>query len=259
MCVSVFSHAFFFELWKDDDSYCLHTGSTYSNWYSVRVSVRVFLRAGQKQRLHKILLIVPEKKKTVRETMVTVGSAKKKKKHEKGLLILFCVFYCIATAGIAVFSLTTNVVDQPQGPNNNDPKLRGGSGLGDRPTSVVDDSSAVACRYKSLDFLSADELQPKAGPRHMVNPPSGGTLSLVCCNTTAGPLSIVAHHQWAPLGVQRFLEMVTTGYFDKGVPLMRCVHNFLCQVKDNYYFLCFVSIFVIFTHPLITTVYVSLA
>jgi hypothetical protein len=67
----------------------------------------------------------------------------------------------------------------------------------------------------------------------MVTPPIGGKLALVCCETTAGPLSIVVHEQWARIGAQFFLEMVTTGYFNAGigVPLMRCVKNFLCQVR----------------------------
>lgn len=95
-------------------------------------------------------------------------------------------------------------------------------------------SDGPSCFYKSLADLSEDELQPVAGQRHMVTPPIGGKLTLVCCETTAGPLSIVAHQQWAPIGSEFFLEMVTSGYFNAGigVPLMRCVKNFLCQVRE---------------------------
>ena len=63
----------------------------------------------------------------------------------------------------------------------------------------------------------------------MVDPPQGGRLSHICCATTQGPLSMLVHHKWAPLGAQRFLEMVASGYMNHGVPLMRCVQNFLCQ------------------------------
>lgn len=54
-------------------------------------------------------------------------------------------------------------------------------------------------------------------------------MTLVCCHTTQGPWSLVIHHSWAPLGAQRFLDMVVSGYFSHTVPLMRCVDKFLCQ------------------------------
>jgi cyclophilin family peptidyl-prolyl cis-trans isomerase len=89
------------------------------------------------------------------------------------------------------------------------------------------------CAYKSLDSLTEQELHPGLGERHMMTPPVGGKVSLVCCDTTAGPLSIVAHHKWAPFGARRFLEMVTSGYFNSGVPFMRCVKGLVCQFGFN--------------------------
>lgn len=62
---------------------------------------------------------------------------------------------------------------------------------------------------------------------HMVDPPQGPEV-LVCCNTTKGPLSIVTHLNWAPLGAKRFLELVDDGHFES-VPLFRCLKGFLCQ------------------------------
>lgn len=88
------------------------------------------------------------------------------------------------------------------------------------------------CPYRTLNDLTPEERYPQQGDRHMVNPPKGGKVTLVCCETTAGPLNIVARNNWAPLGAARFLEMVSSGYFStsaKGVPLMRCVKGFLCQ------------------------------
>jgi cyclophilin family peptidyl-prolyl cis-trans isomerase len=87
--------------------------------------------------------------------------------------------------------------------------------------------------YLSLRDLTPDERSPKAGVRHMVNPPQGGKVTLVHCDSTAGPWSIAVHHNWAPLGAQRFLDMVESGHFDHKVPLMRCVKNFLCQFGLN--------------------------
>lgn len=113
----------------------------------------------------------------------------------------------------------------------------------DRPHSisiVLDESTwakkrneNVKCSYKSLADLTSDESHPKRGSRHLITPPSGGKLSLVCCETSVGNLNIVAHHNWAPLGAQRFMDMVTSGYFNTGVPFMRCVKGFLCQFGLN--------------------------
>ena len=63
---------------------------------------------------------------------------------------------------------------------------------------------------------------------HIVEPPPG-PITLVCCQTTAGPLSIVIHPNWAPLGSSRFLSMVKSWYFSSKVPMFRCVKNFICQ------------------------------
>ena len=93
-----------------------------------------------------------------------------------------------------------------------------------------ENSSRSTCPYQRLDDLTEPERYPKAsGQRHMVDPPAGGKVTLVCCQTTVGPWSIVVHHKWAPLGAKRFLDLVTSNYFSNKVPLMRCVHNFLCQ------------------------------
>jgi len=85
-----------------------------------------------------------------------------------------------------------------------------------------------------LKELKPEELFPVAGKRHMITPPKDdGRLSLVCCDTTKGPLEIVVHPHWAPLGAELFLKMVTSGYFDSGVPMMRCLKGFLCQFGIN--------------------------
>ena len=90
-------------------------------------------------------------------------------------------------------------------------------------------TARIGCPYQSLEDLSDEERYPRAGERHMVDPPSGGNVTLVCCQTTKGPWNIVVREAWAPRGARRFLEMVTSGYFGHKVPLMRCVRNFLCQ------------------------------
>ncbi|KAG7366828.1 cyclophilin type peptidyl-prolyl cis-trans isomerase [Nitzschia inconspicua] len=90
------------------------------------------------------------------------------------------------------------------------------------------------CPYPSLAKLSEEQKMPRAAnDRHMVAPPQGGKISLVCCDTTKGTFTIIAHDKWAPKGAARFLEMVTSGYFNTGVPMMRCIKNFLCQFGLN--------------------------
>jgi len=94
---------------------------------------------------------------------------------------------------------------------------------------AAEDAAAPTCPYQSFTDLTKQELYPTKGERHMVTPPKGGSLVLVCCETTKGPWSIVVHERWAPLGAKRFLEMVSSKYFDCEVPLFRCLHKFLCQ------------------------------
>lgn len=94
----------------------------------------------------------------------------------------------------------------------------------------------ISCPYKSLTDLTEAERRPVASKdRHMVTPPADGTADvvLVCCETTKGPWNVLVHTSWAPMGAQRFLDMVETAYFDTSVPLMRCVPNFLCQFGLN--------------------------
>jgi peptidyl-prolyl cis-trans isomerase A (cyclophilin A) len=103
-----------------------------------------------------------------------------------------------------------------------------------------------SCPYLSLADLTPEERYPTAtSTRHIVDPPQTTSstghhdTALVCCHTTAGPLSVAVHKPWAPLGAQRFLDMVRSRYFSTPidalhdqhlvVPLMRCVDEFLCQ------------------------------
>lgn len=82
--------------------------------------------------------------------------------------------------------------------------------------------NANKCAVKLISDLSDAELRPQAGLRHMVTPPQGGKLTLVCCETTKGNVNLLIHQKWAPIGVARFLEMVESNYFETRVPLFRC-------------------------------------
>lgn len=103
-------------------------------------------------------------------------------------------------------------------------------------SNAIKDQTATLsqqCPYQKLADLTPEEQHPLKGPRHMVTPPEGGNLHLVCCHTTKGPLNFVIHEKWAPHGAQRVLQMVKTAYFNAGVPMMRCLRGFLCQFGLN--------------------------
>jgi cyclophilin family peptidyl-prolyl cis-trans isomerase len=89
------------------------------------------------------------------------------------------------------------------------------------------------CPYQSMNDLTQDELHPAKGKRHMVTPPQGGSLYLVCCQTTKGTFNALVHEKWAPIGAMQFLQMVKSGYFSSTVPLMRCIKRFICQFGLN--------------------------
>jgi len=107
------------------------------------------------------------------------------------------------------------------------------------PWKAQNEMNAAIRMYESnaceISFynLTDEELHPRAGDRHMITPPEGGKLSLVCCETTKGNMAMVAHHKWAPIGAAHFIEMVKAKYFDTTVPLMRCMKGFLCQFGIN--------------------------
>ena len=54
-------------------------------------------------------------------------------------------------------------------------------------------------------------------PHAAVSPPSAAALpdtTLVSCDTTKGTIKVEVHPAWAPIGAARFLELVTTDYFN---------------------------------------------
>jgi cyclophilin family peptidyl-prolyl cis-trans isomerase len=127
---------------------------------------------------------------------------------------------------VTFFVIILQFSKKPLAENNNTTKLRSQRST---PLPAID-NVVDACPYISFDNLTINERYPKASStRHSVDPPLDTNMTLVCCETTAGPWSIVVHHSWAPIGAQRFLDMVTSNYFSNKVPFMRCLKDFLCQ------------------------------
>mmetsp|Transcript_8843 Transcript_8843/g.13553 ORF Transcript_8843/g.13553 Transcript_8843/m.13553 type:complete len:275 (-) Transcript_8843:66-890(-) len=130
----------------------------------------------------------------------------------------------LATIGLVIFAcligLTTIVVYELDakpnfqiGQSNEQSELQ----VKTRNQSRAD---AIGCLSSAID----------SNIRHMVLPPSGSLPDwLVCCQTTKGPLSVAVRQNWAPIGAKRFLQLVDDGHFDVGVPLFRCLRNFICQ------------------------------
>jgi peptidyl-prolyl cis-trans isomerase A (cyclophilin A) len=103
-------------------------------------------------------------------------------------------------------------------------------------STTTSSKPSTPCEYKSLSDLKDYEAHPQVSKdidgnnrRHAYDPPQDGIVTLVCCSTSAGPMSVAVHNNWAPLGAGRFLDMVKSEYFSSKVALMRCIHNFLCQ------------------------------
>lgn len=64
--------------------------------------------------------------------------------------------------------------------------------------------------------------------KHIVAPPAG-PVTIVCCNSTKGILSLEIHPIWAPNGAKRFLDMVRDNFFSTQVPMFRALKGFLIQ------------------------------
>jgi cyclophilin family peptidyl-prolyl cis-trans isomerase len=153
-------------------------------------------------------------RQTQLKAMVAVQTKSNRRNQRTPIWILFGIILTF----VAIITL----------PDWNEPRQEKLSG----DASAVEpfDADRASCPYQRWDDLTSDEKNPQMGSRHMITPPADDKVTLVCCQTTAGPWNIAVHHAWAPNGARRFLQMVQDQYFNKNqVPLMRCVHGFLCQ------------------------------
>ena len=147
-----------------------------------------------------------------------------------------CVGICVIACSFYWYFLSNN--EAPTNENALHKLVQQQDHLGSKSPPSISVSSSLndPCPYMKVTDLNTDERHPKAGPRrHLVTPPEDGPVTLVCCSTTKGPWNILVHHNWAPHGAERFVAMVRAAYFQNQVPLMRCVHNFLCQCKSRLF------------------------
>uniref|UniRef100_A0A7S4S3K6 PPIase cyclophilin-type domain-containing protein n=1 Tax=Ditylum brightwellii TaxID=49249 RepID=A0A7S4S3K6_9STRA len=78
----------------------------------------------------------------------------------------------------------------------------------------------------SLQHLTEAERRPAKSPRHFnLQPPpptqDSPPLTLVCCHTSNGALSLAVHPSWAPIGAKHFLDLVRDDYFKTDTPFFR--------------------------------------
>lgn len=85
----------------------------------------------------------------------------------------------------------------------------------------------VASFYLPFPECLADLPSPD-NRKHIVAPPPG-PVTIVCCNSTQGVLSLEIHPSWAPNGAKRFLDMVRDNFFSTQVPMFRALKGFLIQ------------------------------
>jgi len=91
----------------------------------------------------------------------------------------------------------------------------------------VDDDFVPVASWRRHPLQQEDGLP--AGPEQEAAVAPLLPSTVVQCETTTGPIRIIVHHSWAPLGAARFLEMVRDGFFSTRVALFRSVRNFICQ------------------------------
>ena len=140
-------------------------------------------------------------------------------------ILLFIAVISFGTLFVSAETSSTTTISDASQENDRE--------LGRRPKPS---STQPTCPYTSLDDLQPYEKFPTVsnvpdgnGRRHAFQPPADGKVTLVCCESTAGPLSIAVHENWAPLGAQNFLNMVTSNYFSSKIAMFRCIQNWLCQ------------------------------
>jgi peptidyl-prolyl cis-trans isomerase A (cyclophilin A) len=171
-------------------------------------------------------------------TNSTVGHKKNPWYRSPKVKTLLCVIlsYGCIFALLVIFMTTSRQEMKNKKPEENNDRKHNSANEEVEKKVVSNDSMekkknnvSILCPYETIGDLTPEEYKPKKGSRHIVNPPPDTNVSLVCCTTTAGPLSILVHHAWAPNGAKRFLEMVESHYYESKIPLMRCIKNFLCQ------------------------------
>uniref|UniRef100_A0A7S3NN29 PPIase cyclophilin-type domain-containing protein n=1 Tax=Aureoumbra lagunensis TaxID=44058 RepID=A0A7S3NN29_9STRA len=94
---------------------------------------------------------------------------------------------------------------------------------------LVSTSSPQSRQHKWLSLNDDNKKENTNSPLSPLAQAQRSQINMVACQTTAGPLEIEVHKDWAPLGAERFLTMVVSGFFDTRVALFRAVENFICQ------------------------------
>jgi peptidyl-prolyl cis-trans isomerase A (cyclophilin A) len=84
----------------------------------------------------------------------------------------------------------------------------------------------AAASIALLGCSSPDEAKKaRPAPAKVERPPDVFNVNL---DTSKGPVTIEVHRDWAPVGVDHFYALVTTGYYD-GNRFFRVVRNFVAQ------------------------------
>jgi peptidyl-prolyl cis-trans isomerase A (cyclophilin A) len=89
----------------------------------------------------------------------------------------------------------------------------------------------AACSSEPQKKSAEAERQPAAEAPKSGTPattPTGPSTYTVNMVTSKGPVIITVHRDWAPLGAQRFYELVKAGYYD-GARFFRVLPNFVAQ------------------------------
>lgn len=93
-------------------------------------------------------------------------------------------------------------------------------------------SSEAAAQAAAAQAAASTPSSPEEmAPEDLLAAPSSGTFK-VRFETTAGDFVVEVHREWAPLGAQRFYELVQSGFYDE-CRFFRVVPGFMVQFGIN--------------------------
>ena len=95
------------------------------------------------------------------------------------------------------------------------------------PRHILSPSCFALCLVCTLALSGCGSPRKAEAPKSYV-PPAGAPTFKVRFQTNKGDFVIEVHRDWAPIGVERFLELVKTGFFDDS-RFFRVVRNYVVQ------------------------------
>src|SRR5687767_8478955 len=104
---------------------------------------------------------------------------------------------------------------------------------GCQPSEERSADAPAASAPAASGVAAAAQEQPRLVPLPATSPPALTQVTKVRLATTAGDVVIEVYPQAGPNAAKRFLELVTSGFYD-GTPISRVVPGFVAQFGVNW-------------------------